>query len=601
MQNGKDRQVKFRRSVTVAALAGVAAATGLALGAGVAFAAAPPFEPDPNSVISGSPATVALYDSSGNQITSGSISSKPIAAYAVASTTIRSGDTSAILRFAQPNPNSSTTLYSKDDPGGFTAYPITTGPANIQTLSQTHPVATGKATDLSLADEIAAFPNTGPGGAGCPYSVGNPAGCTNTQYQNVYQLRVVTAAGASQSSQYATMDVVVSGTTWTQVYPTVAAATTTTLTSSQNPTVTGTSITLTATETPATAGSVQFKDGATNLGSPVAVNGSGVATLNTSFSTTGAHNLSAVFTPTDTSGFASSTGTLTETLNPPATPTTTSLAVTQDGTAGHPITLTATVTPSAAAGSLDFFDNGSTTAIPGTVNQSPAGTYTLSLPSGLAAGSHSVVAKFRATDVTQFQASQSSAQAFVLQPPAVGACAQTASQCTAASNIQVTVPTGTLVISTPYTAASPLDLGTMVLNSSAQTLSASAPFNNIQITDTRSGNLPYAVTALATNLSDGGSNPGSQIDAHNVGLTGLATTTTGSGFTGTPVYTNHAAQSPPVAPGGASTAGLGGSAQTIIAVDHGLGVLTANGLLTINAPASTEPGTFTGTITLTVG
>src|SRR6185369_12848813 len=74
-----------------------------------------------------------------------------------------------------------------------------------------------------------------------------------------------------------------------------AADTTTNLTSSVNPTVFGQSTTFTATVTtnaPGTGtpvGSVQFKDGASNLGAPVALNGSGVATYSTSSLSVGSH------------------------------------------------------------------------------------------------------------------------------------------------------------------------------------------------------------------------------------------------------------------------------------------------------------------------
>ena len=53
--------------------------------------------------------------------------------------------------------------------------------------------------------------------------------------------------------------------------------------------------------------------------------------------------------------------------------------------------------------------------------------------------------------------------------------------------------------------------GTLQLSADSTTLSASKPFQHIVVTDTRSGNLPWTVQALATNLSDGGSHPNSVI------------------------------------------------------------------------------------------
>jgi Bacterial Ig-like domain (group 3) len=57
---------------------------------------------------------------------------------------------------------------------------------------------------------------------------------------------------------------------------------------------------------PNAAGTVQFKDGTTNLGAPVPVAG-GVAVGPVSVLSRGPHSLTAVFTPTDPTKFKSST------------------------------------------------------------------------------------------------------------------------------------------------------------------------------------------------------------------------------------------------------------------------------------------------------
>jgi hypothetical protein len=366
----------------------------------------------------------------------------------------------------------------------------------------------------------------------------------------------------------------------------------------------GDSVTLTATTgasgaTPHPAGSVQFKDGANNLGAAVAVNAAGIATTTTTTLALGSHSLSAVFTPTDTAAFSASTGTFTATVNPASTPTTTTLAI-AGTTAGADTTLTASVSPSAAPGTVAFFDNGAVTAIPGTVTSATAGTYVLDLPTGLAAGTHSIVAKFTPTNVANFQASQSAPQAFTTQPATGTPCAGAASVCTDVQNIQATIPVGTLVINTPYTPTSPLDLGKLVLSADSTKFSGTAAFNNIKVTDTRAGNLPWTISALASALSDGGSHPNSKINAQNVGLTAI-TSAPGTGFTGLVTATNNAAANA-VAPTDPGLLGLGGpNAHTVAAADHGLGTVTLNGTLTITAPSSTEPGLFTGTITFTVG
>jgi hypothetical protein len=83
-----------------------------------------------------------------------------------------------------------------------------------------------------------------------------------------------------------------------------AAATTTAVTSNHNPAFLGQAVTFTATVSvtapgagPAT-GNVQFKDGASNIGSSIAVNGAGQAQFTTSSLTSGPHSITAVYTPT---------------------------------------------------------------------------------------------------------------------------------------------------------------------------------------------------------------------------------------------------------------------------------------------------------------
>jgi hypothetical protein len=74
-------------------------------------------------------------------------------------------------------------------------------------------------------------------------------------------------------------------------------ATTTTLNvTPSGPQDTGTSVTLEATVSPSAAGSVQFRDGSTDIGSPVTLSG-GTASTSTSSLTAGAHTLHAVFIP----------------------------------------------------------------------------------------------------------------------------------------------------------------------------------------------------------------------------------------------------------------------------------------------------------------
>ena len=75
-------------------------------------------------------------------------------------------------------------------------------------------------------------------------------------------------------------------------------------------------MTLTATETPATAGTMQFFDGTSALGSPVTVN-AGTATYATSSLAIGSHSLSAVFTPSSSAFIGSTSAPVALQITPP--------------------------------------------------------------------------------------------------------------------------------------------------------------------------------------------------------------------------------------------------------------------------------------------
>jgi hypothetical protein len=108
--------------------------------------------------------------------------------------------------------------------------------------------------------------------------------------------------------------------TWTVTPGGGPAATTTTLASSANPASSGQSVTFTATVAGnSPTGSVQFRDGATNLGGPVALAG-GVATLTTSSLSAGSHSISAVYGG-DPNNAASTSSILVEVVNGLPVPT----------------------------------------------------------------------------------------------------------------------------------------------------------------------------------------------------------------------------------------------------------------------------------------
>lgn len=177
----------------------------------------------------------------------------------------------------------------------------------------------------------------------------------------------------------------------------VTSGTSTTVGSSANPSSFGSSVTFTATvsSSPAgagtPAGSVVFTVDGTP-GSPVALNGSGQATLTTSSLAVGSHTVSAAFTGTGGWGNSSS-GNLSQAVQ---ASTSTSLGSSANpSNAGNSITFTATVTSAGGTptGSVVFKDGATTLA---TVAVNGSGVATTST-SALSAGSHSITANFTGT------------------------------------------------------------------------------------------------------------------------------------------------------------------------------------------------------------
>jgi hypothetical protein len=170
-----------------------------------------------------------------------------------------------------------------------------------------------------------------------------------------------------------------------------AASTTTSVSSSPNPSAFGQSVALSATVAPvppgagSPGGSVEFFDGPTSLGTSPLV--AGAASLNTSSLAVGAHSLTAVYSG-DPSFGGSTSAAHAHTVNPAASSTTVASGL-NPSTFGASVTFTATVAPSAATGSVQFFDGVTS------LGTSPlvAGSAALAT-SALAAGSHPITAVY---------------------------------------------------------------------------------------------------------------------------------------------------------------------------------------------------------------
>ncbi|MCZ4557500.1 Ig-like domain-containing protein [Rhodococcus maanshanensis] len=134
---------------------------------------------------------------------------------------------------------------------------------------------------------------------------------------------------------------------------------------------TGTAVDLTATVAPAGAtGTVQFKDGADNIGNAVPVN-NGTATLNHTFTTTGNHSITAVYSG-DAGNKPSTSAASNVDVSVNAVDTTTTLNVPGTAKTGTAVDLTATVAPAPSGGTVQFKDGAENIGGPVTLNGATA-------------------------------------------------------------------------------------------------------------------------------------------------------------------------------------------------------------------------------------
>lgn len=594
----------------VATGATVLVATGAMLvgGAGVAFAATPPFEPDTTNQLG----QLMFYNAAGQEVTSGSVNDTPFAVYAVGSTDDPiTTNTKATLYGYLPVNGVAPGAWSGEALSASTTFPVVSGPSLITGAGAHRPVVTQTSADTTLATLQTDFPH--------------PAGDSGTAYDGLYQLRLKTAG----NTKWWAADVQITGTNWSLVYPTVAATTTTVSESPTSPqtVVNGaapSSITITANTSAGVPGTVQFFKNGAAFGSPVTVSGGTASTTDTPAGPAAGGSpvtttYKAVFTPSAGVADAPSTSADSQYVvqNKLGDATTTSLAVSQTGFTGDPVTFNSDVkdTPTPAsipAGSVSWYDNGSSTAL-ATATLDGSGHATATLAAGFAtAGAHSVVAKFTPTDSAAFAPSQSSAVTFN-QIDKSSPCADPASQCTDTQVFKTTVNAGTLVISTPYTgvdAAHTFDLGTMVLDPTGTYLHTSAAFGTtanpaagVTITDQRAGDLPWTANVQTSDFTSGAN----VINGQNLGFISVAPSyISGNALNATtkPVVTNNVPNGGPgtvYAATAAGSNGLKGTAHQFATAAHGDGSVYVIGTMDLYAPTSTVAGTYTATVTFTIG
>jgi len=315
----------------------------LAIAAGSLFAtqaasavAVPPWEPDPTSA-----GALTFYDSTGAVITGGQITDAPFAAYIKGATKLRNGDTTATLFGYLPQKGVAIGTWPGEAISTSSTYPNTHAPAPIN--STPLPVVSMTSLDVTLQTLIGDFPNN-----------------ATDEYSGLYQLRLKTsAAGLSATPNYDSADILISGNTWTQVYPDTGAAVPTSTALTVKPRKTadhGAKVTLTATVSPASAGgSVKFYDGTKLLGTKAV--SAGKAGYSSTALANGSHSLSATFVPTDSTAYTGSTsGTKKITVQPASTTTKLAVAPGTKVAKGTTLKLTATVSAKSAAGLVKFYD-----------------------------------------------------------------------------------------------------------------------------------------------------------------------------------------------------------------------------------------------------
>ena len=341
----------------------------------------------------------------------------------------------------------------------------------------------------------------------------------------------------------------------------------------------GDNVTLTATVTSSApvAGTVNFRNGATTIGTGT-VSG-GTASFSTTSLPGGTLSLSAEFVPTDPNVVAGSTSApVSYTITAPAQATTTTLSSSPaNPTTSDVVSLTATVTPSAATGQV-VFQEGATTV--GTANVA-GGTASISLV-GLSAGSHTYTASFT-PNTSAYLASTAAAYSITVS---------TSTTPTATENITTVVAAGTLTI----TAGGTVNLGTLGLNASNSLLVTAAPvdINTVTVTDTRSGNLGWNVNGVVTDFANA---TGGQINSENLGWTPrvVSQQPTQSVTAGAVVAPGSG-----VAVGATTGAGLKTSRLLASAATGGsLGTAELTAALVLQAPTSTTAGVYNATLTLT--
>lgn len=294
--------------------------------------------------------------------------------------------------------------------------------------------------------------------------------------------------------------------------------------------------------------------------------------------------------------FSNNGANYTETNTPPVgPPVSVSVALTANpnpATVGQPVTLTATLTPSNATGTVQFVDNGTN------INTTPApvsgGIATTSFtPSAVNATGESLTAVY--TPSGNFTAAGPGALSLVIQAAPLNS---------GAIPLAVVVPTsGSFTVTIPTTTW-------VVLAVNAAGTSAAAPTGAIVVTDTRNTYPGWSVSGQSTQFSGtipatptgfpAYSTPAADHATQHIAADQLGWAPTNAGTLPQGVTLGSAVTA------GTTTTGLGDVAQVLASVHAGTGNgftgttgLTLGANLTLAIPAGTEAGPYAGLLNIT--
>ena len=585
--------MKIIKSAVAGAVLAATAAGGLLLGASPAFAAAPTWEPDVN----GNGGSISFYNAAGQQVTSGT-NLAHLFDYAVASTAEDpAGFHKASISFAFPNHLQPTSSWFVNGQSTSTTYPNSSAPAPVSGFA--NPVATISASEGNLTAAL---------GGGV---LDNTAG-----YANIMQIRLTQSGGFSGAYWTADIQFNTATNTWTQVFPQFATTSISTITASPtSPAPAGTtsvslSATLSSSDNSHPTGSVHLFNGNTDLGAATFTPATGAISASAAVVDNGSYNFKFVYTP-DVSIIGSTSPVLAYSVKGPAQATTTVLSGPTSTTVGTAVTIHADVTAGspasavpASAGSVQFKVGGSNVGSPVALTGSGAD---FQYNPG-AAGSATITGTFIPADPAVYVTSSDNTGVTVTaSAPLFNPDPQ---------NFDVSVPAGTLIISTPYTVENPFHLGTMKLSSDGTGLSASAPFgdpaapaaidpgpgslghtpivgaypaaataNGITITDTRAGSTGWTASAQTTDFTNSGSTP---IDGNLLTFTGVtAKYLSGNALQAGSVNVHD-------------IAAFKTAKKAFADTTHGPGTVNIVGTMNLTAPTSTLPGLYTATVTFTI-